>query len=394
MQIWKLFLFFGWTFQVKPVITELCELLTQITNDHVKREKVEEPFSISVLHGVDGEQEKSWLDINGNYLHFQLLIDVLIRMKSSLNDKDEFIELCKNEYHGNSLQYNILHEFENTYCSDMAIWWYTRESFLYRILNKAFRIQNIDLLFLLRFFIRDIHRALTQLKENQITYPIRVYRGQLLANDELATLVGSVGKIISINSFFSTSLNRDYVVFILGDADPNENSLKRVLFEIDAGSDIQNSKPFAEISERSFFNDEQEVLFMAGSIFRLTEVEEVDGLWIIRLVLCKEEENDLMKLYDHMTKKKESTINLLSLGTALSISGKFDQAERFFRRMLRELSTDDYSNLAESYQGLAVLSAEKGDYQMSLGWNQKALELLEQKLSPDHPDIDFIYNNI
>ncbi|CAF3838945.1 unnamed protein product, partial [Rotaria sp. Silwood1] len=133
---------------------------------------------------------------------------------------------------------------------------------------------------------------------------------------------------------------------------------------------------------------------MAGSIFRLTEVQEVDGLWTIRLLLCKQEENDLMKLYEHMTKKKESTINLLALGTALSVSGKFDQAERFFRRTLRELSTEDYSNLAESYQGLAVLSAEKGDYEISLGWNQKALELLEQKLSPDHSDIGFIYNNI
>jgi hypothetical protein len=47
-----------------------------------------------------------------------------------------------------------------------------------------------------------------------------------------------------------------------------------------------------------------------------------------------------------MIKKKAPTINLLSLGTALSISGKFNQAERFFRRMLRELSDDDYSSLA------------------------------------------------
>ncbi|UJR06662.1 hypothetical protein I4U23_010948 [Adineta vaga] len=128
---------------------------------------------------------------------------------------------------------------------------------------------------------------------------------------------------------------------------------------------------------------------MAGSIFRLTEIKEVNGIWTIRLVLCREEENDLRALYVHMTKKKTSTITLLILGSALSESGKFNQAERFLQKMLQELPSNDYSSLAESYQGLAIIFADRGDYEVSLVWNQKALELLRQKLSPDHLDIAF-----
>ncbi len=54
----------------------------------------------------------------------------------------------------------ILHEFEHTYSFEKPIWWYTRESFLYKILNKVLHTENIDLLFLFRFFIHDIEKQL------------------------------------------------------------------------------------------------------------------------------------------------------------------------------------------------------------------------------------------
>ena len=102
-------------------------------------------------------------------------------------------------------QLALVHEFENEYSSDKALWWYTRDSFLYKMLNKALRVQNIDLLFLFRFVIGDIYQ---QLKQNQCQSPVRVYRGQVISNDELNTLQQSIGEFISINSFFSTSTNR------------------------------------------------------------------------------------------------------------------------------------------------------------------------------------------
>ncbi len=71
----------------------------------------------------------------------------------------------------------LLYEFENQYSANKALWWYTRESFLYKMLNKALRVQNIEVLFLFRFVIVDIYQ---QLKENQCQSSVRVYRGQVL----------------------------------------------------------------------------------------------------------------------------------------------------------------------------------------------------------------------
>jgi hypothetical protein len=51
----------------------------------------------------------------------------------------------------------MIDEFEMDYSSENALWWYSRDSFLYGMLNKALRTQDIDTLFLFRFFIRDIY---------------------------------------------------------------------------------------------------------------------------------------------------------------------------------------------------------------------------------------------
>jgi hypothetical protein len=144
---------------------------------------MQEPLHINV-YTVDNEGQSSTI-LNGQFVSYQLLIDVLLRMKPTLTDKNELIDICKKEYENNHSELIILHEFEQTYSSEQALWWYTRESFLYKILNKALRVQNVDLLFLFRFFIRDIHH---QLKKYQCLSSVRVYRRQLMSIKELQVL--------------------------------------------------------------------------------------------------------------------------------------------------------------------------------------------------------------
>ena len=44
--------------------------------------------------------------------------------------------------------------FENTYRSENALQWYSRECFFFEVLNKALRTQDIDVLFSLRFYFK------------------------------------------------------------------------------------------------------------------------------------------------------------------------------------------------------------------------------------------------
>src|SRR5438105_15622305 len=130
----------------------------------------------------------------------------------------------------------------------------------------------------------------------------------------------------------------------------------------------------------SDIGDEREVLFMVGSIFCLNQIYHDQSssaharMSIIRMTLCSDHDNDLKQLYDHMKNEyhREET-NLLSLGDVMRNMGKFDLAEKYYRRLLSELPSNDPS-LSSLYQRLGRVADEKGEYDTSLEWYEKSLE--------------------
>jgi hypothetical protein len=155
---------------VKGVIVQSDALINQIQSDYSKRiqYQIDEPFPITI-YKPNNLSDKS---INDDYFHSQVLIDYLLKMKSIPTDKIQFINICLNEYHSNANELLLIQEFEQKYIPNQALWWYTRESFLSRLSNKALSIKNLDLLFLLAFFIHDIQKML---QKNQCHSSIQVY---------------------------------------------------------------------------------------------------------------------------------------------------------------------------------------------------------------------------
>jgi tetratricopeptide (TPR) repeat protein len=314
-------------------------------------------------------------------------------MKSNITDKNELINFCRKIYKNNSNELNLIKEFEENYSPNQSIWWYTRESFLYRLLNKALRTQNIDLLFLCRFFIRDIEN---QLKNFQYSSSIRVYRGQLMSIDELNQLKNSIGEYISINSFFSTSLKRENAIKFLNDYSFS-NNLHKVLFEINVNDQLNYRKPFANITSISYYSNEQEILFMLGSIFRLIDIkQEENNLWIIQMNLSDYKDENLKKLFDNI-KNQSSGINdetsLISFGNILYQMGKYDLAEKYFHYLLKDLSPD-HQDISRCYHALGVIALIKDNYDLSLQWHEKSLKILnlnDPRLADSYNCIGCIY---
>ena len=376
--------------KIKSVIVQLKDLIHVIKQDQKGRVKIEEPLTINIFN-VNNKKDQSTTGLNGNFIHSLLLIDVLIRMKSIESDKQQLIQLCKKEYENNQKELVFVGDFEKDYRSNKALWWYTRESFLYRVLNKALRVQNIDLLFLFRFVIGDIYQ---QLKQYQHQSSIRVYRGQVMSIDELNTLRHSIDNLISINSFFSTSTNPDKALGFFNRSKITSNSC-RILFVIDADPRVVKSKPFADISLLSYFSNEREVLFMVGSIFRLTKIEKLKDKDIVtvHMELCGDDEHDLKELFDHMKKELgggNEEVNLRSFGQVLREMGRYDMAEKIYHRLLAELPPNDPS-LADLYWDLGLVTRDKADYDSSLEWYQKSLMLHKQKGSSNYRNIGSLY---
>ncbi|CAF1429516.1 unnamed protein product [Adineta steineri] len=240
---------------IKGVQTKLDIIINQIKSDQNQRQhsKISEALLIEIFNSntkVEGQSTTS--DLDGQFLHSQILIECLIKIKLNSRDEKELISLCKQYYEGNEYDLNIVKEFQTNYLPEKSIWWYTRESFLYRILNKALRTQNIDLLYLFRFFINDIEQ---QLEENKCKNPVRVYRSQLMSKDEVRILKISIGKIISINSFLSTSSNAERARCFFSCVDLSDD-YEKVFFQINADPRIDNIKAFSNITSLSYYSNE------------------------------------------------------------------------------------------------------------------------------------------
>ncbi|CAF3856931.1 unnamed protein product, partial [Rotaria sp. Silwood1] len=358
--------------KVKAVVVELDELISRIKADHKIQKMVEEPLSINIFT-TSADAGKSTTGLNGQFVFSQLLIDCLLRLKYTEEDKKELIRICKQQYEGNSDELSNLLEFSQDYSLNNVLWWYTRESFFYKTLNAALRTQDIHLIFLFRAYISDIHH---QLKNHQSKNSLRVYRSQMISSDELNTLQQCCGQFISVNSFFSTSTDYQHALSFLNVPDGTD-SLEPVLFEIDANPKMVTTKPFAEISVYSEFSDESEVLFMLGSIFRLKSVNHNsnDQVWVIKMTVCSENEHELKHVLTDMQKQLASgETNLHKFGKLLWEMGKPDLAEKYFIRMIGQLPPNDLI-LADLYQDLGKLASYAGDLDKSMEWRQKAIAL-------------------
>lgn len=344
--------------------------------------------------------DRSSSDLNAEFLHSVLVLDVLLRMKRSTSDMNkELLDLCRNTYTSSRLTLDEVDLFARSYMPDLALWWYTRDTFLYRVTNKAFRVNNTHLLYLLHLFIRDLHN---QLQQHQCKTVLDVYRFQLLTVEELNHLQKSIGNYISMNSFVSTTLNREFALFCLGSADLGTTNLKRALFEIHADPDIDGIKPFANIAAFSEFPNEDEVLFMARSIFRLAAIsfDNQNQIYVFQMILCGDHENHLHAIFEQNKKNygggRQQQTNLMTLGNVLQRMGDLDKAEMFYRRQLDEFNDEgtSTSDVSTCFFNMGEVSREKCKYDESLTWYRKSLDLDLKSLPSDHPNIGNTHNSI
>jgi tetratricopeptide (TPR) repeat protein len=223
---------------------------------------------------------------------------------------------------------------------------------------------------------------------------MHVYRAQKMSKEEIERLQKSVGEYISMNSFLSTSIDRQQARLFLSSTNPS-GDIEQVFFQIDADPRLKNIKPFSNITLLSYFPREEEVLFMAGSIFRLVKIKrDNDGIWNIRMSLCSENDHQLQSLFQHM--KNELSIgqtNLFQFGHILRKMGKLNDAEKYYHRYLYQLSYD-HPNLSVCYYALGRVTNEKGDYHSSLNFYNKSLEIAMRTTNSDQSNIALTHNGI
>jgi tetratricopeptide (TPR) repeat protein len=195
--------------------------------------------------------------------------------------------------------------------------------------------------------------------------------------DELRILKNSVGDYISINKFILANCSRKPVELCLNKFSIT-NDLVKIVFEIDADPQIDQSKPFANITPFNYLPQEQQVLFMLGSLFQIMDIQndKKSGLWNVKIVL-----SNLKKEYDET--------NLIACGYLLQDMGQLHDAEKYFIRLLKEVPPNQ-EDFFQCYDSLGFLTFIRTNYESSLQWYQKLIQILPY----DHPYLPHSFYSI
>ncbi len=207
--------------KVKGVYTDINDLIKQIKADLRRIEH--ELIGLEFLETSDNS-----LSISRNpnkqeytFMHSQLLKNIFLKFQD--NSTEELVDYCRTVYADNPSQLTMIDEFECDYEANKAIWWYTRDSFLYKLINKALRTQHVETLYNMRTFIRHLHEQLLQLSpvigQDPPTSTLTLYRGQRMSIREFEKLKNKEGGLLSVSNFLSTSANRELAYIYAGEPD-------------------------------------------------------------------------------------------------------------------------------------------------------------------------------
>ena len=319
--------------------------------------------SVNIAWPMFSTTNSSFKDLsheNATFLWTHLLLQNLLHIPYNKQAFDVMIEFCGIYYSNNQTRMEEIEKFSKAFTSDQAVSWYTRDSFIYRLINRALRSQEIQTIFIFAPFIANLHKQLVSLHREflEVGAPdlLTVYRGQQMQDNEIRKLCENIGGIIAMNTFFSTSLNRQLSRMFA----QASQGFTAVLYEIVIDTNIP-AAPFSDVNEHSLMPGELEILFSVDAIFRVESVIEINDengcFQLVKLHLINERtEQPLAELIDYFKHKYiGSESSMISFVSLLQHMGDFKNANHFLLLMLKMLPTDD-SRLAVVYDQLATLN--------------------------------------
>ncbi|CAF3457012.1 unnamed protein product [Rotaria socialis] len=314
----------------------------------------------------------------------RVLVDVSNEDDDSIESLHSMMHYLRQLFANDKAKLNFLQKFENEYKTHTPIYWYSLDSFLYGLVNKALREQNIELLFHIRIFIRDLHQQIVAIHNRCTTMectavlPTVLYRGALMPINELNDkILHNPEGLLSVNSFLSTSANKELALVFAGRAQKNTNNMP-VLFTISMSGCLLSPVSFAYIDP--YINgNEQEYLFSMDAIFRIDRIDRLidNGVYCIHLKFTNDHDSQLAALTEYVYRQMKGAKLISNIAFLLYEIGDYEKSAQFYLRFLQE------SNLLPGERVIALSNLgsiydSAGDHSKALKYYLKTLDI-EQK---------------
>ncbi|CAF3087609.1 unnamed protein product [Rotaria sp. Silwood2] len=232
---------------IKTNLSNLNDLIKKLTKDQQILLRKDETSRPNIYNRSKRDFFLIYEQRNAEFLYFQLFLGSLMKMSyDDIRAKQKLIDPWRIHCSNNTEQEKNNCNFETSYNPMQDVYWYSTEMFFYSILNKAFRDQNIDTLFAMRYFILNLTHQLAdqhcKFLQKSNKKQLTSYRDQKIFMDELELIHNSHDQFICSNSFLSISADKE-VALAFVDIIPTATSIP-ILFEITIDTNMK-TVPFA-----------------------------------------------------------------------------------------------------------------------------------------------------
>ena len=396
----------------------------------------------SIMNSLQFDSDEAF--INHNYLQFIFkIIEKLSNDKQAIEDLNDYSIKYINYYELNKeKQISVLKEFiidhENGKIRENSVRWYTKESFINRMINTCLRKMNYTEVFLIRNYLYHLRNNLKEIsKKNKAK---KLFIGTKLSNEEITRIKNFQGQPFHLNGFISKSGNISVAFKIMTLQQLDENQYSRILFQIDAEAEEMTN--YSCIKDFSLSADEDEHLINLNVFLKIKKVEEKifenTKYYHFYLKLSNESElivqketqfykKSMLEIYKKdynldsfyiaeifkLLKKQEEIINLIGnlrltneidISISYSLIGEFyyekkqfDKAISFYQKSLEiYLKTvgSNHHETANCYNNIGLAYDNKGEYDRTIDYYRKSLEIYLKTVGSIHHDTANCYNNI
>ncbi len=386
------------------------------------------------------KQSRTWCFIDQNeyatrdltkqasdFLWLQLFHDVLLHLPF---EKQVKIQNGHHYYRQHVEELKALDEFEKNHESKDALHWFIENSSLQNMINKALQTENTNLLYTLRYFMADLLNNLSQ-KHQQIMQSDRekliVYRQMKLSKDEFKQLLNKKGKLLSMKGFLIAHTDRS-------SASIEQTHLISVLFEIECNvKELGNDLIFVDITQFTQSSSQETILFDFNATFRLEEIQQKEGILVIKLIAVNDGRYILRKYIEDTHRQIEDLSIPIMFGKLLCDMSEWNQSQEYFQRLMNNSPNEDRAwiehSIGQAHQwkgewdkarwyydrvydqmmqhepirikDSAIVLSDigeilyvQGKYEECLDFHQRALTIRKQYYSSNHPHIATSLRNI
>jgi len=316
----------------------------------------------------------------------------LLKEKMLCNDdksdlKKEMLEFCRFHYANNSEEMNNIDEFEKEFIPQKVIWWYTRNSFIGKVLNRGLCTQEIDLLYKMRYVMQCLHKQLKSIgTKNERT---TIYVVLEIPFDNAMKLHENINGLLLFGGFLPGMLQKPQSFTF------NEDSEQiSIIFSI-------NLEPgcWARVKHLCSSDFNIDVLVNIDTVFRIHSVEkENDRHWNVNLESVSHTDYQFKQLTEPLRSQIESPIVLLEISKLLLSTNHYAECDYLAELLFNDESFSGDSTLLASLAAVHHLLGnqddERGHFKAACLQFFKSLRAFQSFLPPDHPLMSASYNNI